>query len=55
VIANLARESGMTQAHSRQYAEDWIARVQGTLILYAATGDCSPFERAMASLLDLAK
>ena len=54
-IAELARESGMSQARSRQYAEDWIARVQGSLILYAATGDCSPFERAMASLLELAK
>src|SRR5215472_2756170 len=43
----------VTGAH--QFAADWVARVQGTLILYAATGDCTPFERAMASLLELAK
>jgi len=35
--------------------EDWIARVQGSLILYAANGDCTPFERTMTALLDLAK
>jgi TetR/AcrR family transcriptional regulator, lmrAB and yxaGH operons repressor len=54
-VAQLARESGMSQVQSRRFAEDWIARVQGSLILYAANGDCSPFERTMAALLDLAK
>ena len=54
-IARLARESGLSQMRSKQYAEDWIARVQGSLILYAANGDCSPFERAMASLLELSR
>lgn len=54
-IARLAGESGMSQSRAHQFAEDWIARVQGTLIVYAATGDCTPFERAMASLLSLAK
>jgi hypothetical protein len=29
--------------------------VQGSLILYAANGDCTPFERTMTSLLDMAK
>ena len=54
-VAHLARESGMSQARSRHFAEDWIARVQGSLILYAANNDCTPFERTMTSLLDLAK
>jgi len=54
-VAHLARESGMSLARSRHFAEDWIARVQGSLILYAANGDCAPFERTMMSLLDLAK
>ncbi|HEY1945528.1 MAG TPA: TetR/AcrR family transcriptional regulator [Bryobacteraceae bacterium] len=54
-VAVLARESGMSQIRSRDFAEDWIARVQGSLILYAANGDCGPFERAMAALLELAK
>jgi TetR/AcrR family transcriptional repressor of lmrAB and yxaGH operons len=54
-IAVLARESGMGQIKSRHFAEDWVAQVQGTLILYAANGDCGPFERAMFPLLDLAK
>lgn len=54
-VAHLARESGMSQVQSRRFAEDWIARVQGSLILYAANGDCTPFERTMVALLDLAK
>lgn len=54
-VAHLARESGMSQVQSRRFAEEWVARVQGSLILYAANGDCTPFERAMAALLDLAK
>ena len=39
-VAHLARESGMSQIRARHFAEDWIARVQGSLILYAASGDC---------------
>jgi TetR/AcrR family transcriptional repressor of lmrAB and yxaGH operons len=54
-IAVLARESGMSQIKARHFAEDWIALVQGSLIVYAANGDCGPFERAMLPLLDLAK
>ena len=54
-IAVLAREGGMTQVRARHFAEDWIAQVQGSLILYAANGDCSVFERAMLVLHDLAK
>jgi TetR/AcrR family transcriptional repressor of lmrAB and yxaGH operons len=54
-VAHLAHESGMSQIRARHFAEDWIARVQGSLILYAATGDCRPFERTMVPLLELAK
>lgn len=54
-VAHLARESGLSQIRARHFAEDWIARVQGSLILYAANGDCRPFERAMIPLLKLAK
>jgi len=54
-VAYLAQESGMTELRARQFGEDWIARVQGSLILHAATGDCRPFERAMSVLADLAK
>jgi TetR/AcrR family transcriptional repressor of lmrAB and yxaGH operons len=54
-IAGLAAESGMSPARSRHYAEDWIARLQGSLIIHAANGDCGPFERALASLLELSK
>src|ERR1700760_2204863 len=54
-VAHLARESGMTELKARQFGEDWIARIQGALILHAATGDCKPFERAMNVLTDLTK
>jgi AcrR family transcriptional regulator len=54
-VAVLAHESGMSQLRARHFAEDWIARVQGSLILYAANGNCGPFERTMVPLLDLAK
>jgi TetR/AcrR family transcriptional repressor of lmrAB and yxaGH operons len=52
-VAHLGRESGLTPTRSRQFAEDWIARVQGSLILHAATGDCAPFERAMRALTEI--
>lgn len=53
-IAALAAESGMTPARARNFAEDWVARVQGALILQAANGDTAPFKRAMSALLELA-
>jgi AcrR family transcriptional regulator len=52
-IAEIAQDSGMAPTRSRHFAEDWIARVQGSLILHAANGDCGPFERAMEALVDL--
>jgi hypothetical protein len=54
-IESLAAESGMSPARARNFAEDWVARLQGALILQAATGDTGPFKRAMDALVDLAK
>jgi TetR/AcrR family transcriptional repressor of lmrAB and yxaGH operons len=54
-IETLAKESGMPPVRARHFAEDWIARLQGALILQAATGDAGVFTRALNSLLDLAK
>jgi hypothetical protein len=45
----------MSPVRARHFAEDWIARLQGALILQAATGDTGVFTRALNSLLELAK
>lgn len=54
-IAALATESGMSPVRARNFAEDWVARLQGALILQAANGDTGSFKRAMAALLELAR
>lgn len=54
-IEALARESGMSPVRARHFAEDWIARLQGALILQAANGDVGPYKRAIAALTELAK
>ena len=54
-IAKLARDSGMKDARANEFAEDWIAWLQGALILQAANGSTSTYERALKALLDLAK
>jgi TetR/AcrR family transcriptional repressor of lmrAB and yxaGH operons len=54
-IAELAVESGMSPARAHEFSEDWVARLQGSLILQAASGDTRPFTRAMEALLDLSK
>lgn len=54
-IDGLARESGLPPGRARSFAEDWVARVQGALILQAATGSTGAFERALQALFDLAK
>jgi TetR/AcrR family transcriptional repressor of lmrAB and yxaGH operons len=54
-ITHLARDSGMPQARARQYGEDWFTRVQGAIIMHAATGDTAPYKRTMAALAGLAK
>ncbi|MCA7991782.1 TetR/AcrR family transcriptional regulator [Burkholderia cepacia] len=54
-IEILARESGVAPVKARHFAEDWVARVQGALVLQAATGELGPYRRAMNALLDLSK
>lgn len=54
-IEALARESGMSPIRARHFAEDWVARLQGALILQAANSDLGPYKRAMAALNELAK
>jgi TetR/AcrR family transcriptional regulator, lmrAB and yxaGH operons repressor len=54
-IEVLSRESGMSPVRARHFAEDWVARLQGALILKAAMSDLGPYKRAMAALADLGK
>lgn len=54
-IGDLAVDSGMSRMRARSFAEDWVARLQGALILQSAGGDTGPFKRAMDALLELAK
>lgn len=54
-IEALARESGMSPVKARHFAEDWVARLQGTLILQAAVGDPGPYRRTINTLLELSK
>jgi AcrR family transcriptional regulator len=54
-IEKLARESGMSPSRARHFAEDWVARLQGALVLQAANGDVGPYKRTMSALLELAK
>lgn len=51
----LARESGMPPMRARHFAQDWVARLQGALILQAASGDVGPYKRTMNALLELSK
>jgi len=54
-IAELAHDSGMSEADAHHFAEDWFARLQGALILRAANGDTKPFKRTLNMLVELAK
>ncbi|WP_042263907.1 TetR/AcrR family transcriptional regulator [Paraburkholderia heleia] len=54
-IEILARESGISPVKARHFAEDWVARLQGALILQAAMDEIGPYKRAMNALLDLSK
>ena len=54
-IAKLARDGGMRESRARDFAEDWVARLQGALIVQAANGSTGAFERVLKALLDLAK
>ena len=52
-IGTLARESGMSPVKARHFSEDWVARLQGTLILQAVSEDAGPYKRTMNMLLEL--
>jgi TetR/AcrR family transcriptional regulator, lmrAB and yxaGH operons repressor len=52
-IASLAEESGMPARRAGTFAEDWVARLQGALIMQAATGDTGAFERTLDALIEL--
>ena len=54
-IEILARESGLAPLKARHFAEDWVARVQGALVMQAATGEIGPYRRALNALMDLSK
>lgn len=54
-IEVLAIDAGFTPARAHRFAQDWVGRLQGALILHAATADTAPFDRALKALLDLAK
>lgn len=54
-IEALARESGMSPMKARHFAEDWIARLQGALILQTTSGDAGPYRRTINALLELSK
>src|SRR5579872_925912 len=41
-IMKLADEVGMSPARARNFAEDWVAQLQGALTLQAATGNVGP-------------
>ncbi|MBN3762191.1 TetR/AcrR family transcriptional regulator [Burkholderia sp. Ac-20365] len=52
-IASLAEESGMPSRRAATFAEDWVARLQGALIMQAATGDTGAYERTLDALIEL--
>lgn len=54
-IAILAQESGMPPTRAKNFAEDWVAGLQGALILQAATADAGAFVRSMDALTALTK
>jgi TetR/AcrR family transcriptional repressor of lmrAB and yxaGH operons len=54
-IGQLASDSGMPAHRVHAFAQDWLARMQGALLLQAASGDLGPYNRAMDALQDLAR
>lgn len=49
-MARVVRETGLPARAARERAEDAIARIQGSLVLYRATGDTRPFRRTIDAL-----
>jgi len=54
IIADLATSAGMPQSAAQTYTADWIAKLQGALMLLASLGDTSFFTRALQNLSELA-
>ncbi|CAM2157417.1 TetR family transcriptional regulator [Pararobbsia alpina] len=52
-IESLALESGMPAERAHHFSRDWIAWVQGSLVMQAATGETASFQRAMDALVAL--
>jgi AcrR family transcriptional regulator len=52
-FAAAAREAGCPPANARRRAEEAIMNIHGALVLARATGDKSPFRRAIAALTDV--
>lgn len=53
-IADLASDAGMAKSSAQAYAADWIAALQGALMMRAFMGQTGPFTRTIQSLLELA-
>lgn len=49
-VETVCREAGLPAAQARAHAEDFVIRVEGALIVCAATGDTDVFERTLSSL-----
>jgi hypothetical protein len=52
-IADLAMSAGMPPAAARRYASDWLATLQGALILQAFLGEVGCFSRTLERLAEL--
>lgn len=52
-IAKLASDGGMSPTRARSFAEDWVAQLQGALIMQAASANVGPFQRTLKALLKL--
>jgi hypothetical protein len=54
-IADLAMAAGIPPAAAHRYAADWLATLQGALMLQAFLGDTGCFTRTLQRLADLSK
>jgi hypothetical protein len=52
-VATLAVFSGMAPLSAQTYAADWVATLQGSLVLLAFVNEPGPFSRTLQRLLDL--
>lgn len=53
-VANIAGTAGMAPSSAQSYATDWVATLQGALVLLAIIGESGPFTRTLQRLLDIA-